>query len=37
VPTLAAERHPAPTDGVVFCEALHPLFFDGSVETVAQE
>lgn len=37
VPTLSAERHPAPTDGVVFCEALHPLFFDGSVETVAQE
>ncbi|MBB6012290.1 methylmalonyl-CoA mutase [Aquamicrobium lusatiense] len=37
VPTLSAERHPAPTDGVVFCEALHPLLFDGSVETVAQE
>jgi methylmalonyl-CoA mutase len=25
VPTLPAERHPAPTDGVVFCEALYPL------------
>ena len=37
VATLAAERHPAPTDGVVFCEALHPLFFDATVETVAQE
>ncbi|MET3662657.1 methylmalonyl-CoA mutase family protein [Aquamicrobium ahrensii] len=28
VPTLAAERHSAPTDGVVFCEALHPLGMD---------
>lgn len=37
VPTLTAERHPAPTDGVVFCEALHPLFFDKAGETAPQQ
>lgn len=31
VPTLPAERHPAPTDGVVFCEALLPLRLDDPV------
>lgn len=29
VPTLPAERHPAPTDGVVFCQPLLPLRMDG--------
>lgn len=32
VDTLAAERRPAPTDGVVFCEPLDPIRFDRSIE-----
>ncbi len=33
VETLATERRPEPTDGIVFCQALHPLRDDQMSET----